>query len=45
MIARIEPSLIIIYGSLSKEIVSILNNNNQKYVFFPSNTSHYFGKN
>lgn len=43
MIIRIKPSLIIIYGSLTKEIKNILDTNNQEYVFFPSQTSKYFG--
>ena len=43
MIIRLKPSLIIVYGSLSKEIKEILKTYNQKYVFFPSDTSKYFG--
>lgn len=43
MILRIKPSVIIIYGSLTKEILEILKTYNQKYIFFPSETSKYYG--
>lgn len=38
LITRVKPSLIIIYGSLTKEIENILITYKQNYVFFPSQT-------
>lgn len=38
LIIRIKSSLIIIYGSLTKEIKDVLEAYNQNYVFFPSQT-------
>lgn len=39
LIKRKHPRCIILYGSLTKEILEILNMYNQKFVFFPSQIS------
>ena len=45
MILIIRPSIIIIYGTLTKEIKEMLMFHNQPYLFFPSSTATYFGGN
>ena len=39
LIKRIQPKSIILYGTLNDELKKILDDNNQDYVFFPSQIS------
>ena len=43
LIVQVEPRLIIIYGSLSKEVIDILSNNNIKYIVYNNTTFNYKG--